>query len=101
VFTCFGGGPPLFVVVPGFVSAHARFQSIHGRKLYVANSHSGWMPGQIREEWAEWAEWWCPWLEIYGAEHGLEASPAVLFLENAPSRTHERAMRVSSNTASG
>jgi hypothetical protein len=101
VFNCFSDGPPLFVVVPGFVSAYARFQSIHGRKLYVANPHSGWMPEQIREEWAEWAEWGCPWLEIYRAEHGLEASPAVLVPGKAPSRNHERAMRVSSNTASG
>jgi hypothetical protein len=49
------------------------------------------MTGQILEEWAEWL---FQWLEIYRAEHGLEASPAVLFLDNAPSRNHERAMRV-------
>jgi hypothetical protein len=61
VFNCLSEGPPLFVVVPGFMSAQARFQSIHRRKFFAANSHSGWMTGQIL---GECAEWWCPWLEI-------------------------------------
>jgi hypothetical protein len=92
MFNSFGDGPPLFVVVPIFVSAQTRFQSsIYRRKLYVADSCSGWVAGQIPDEWAEWL---CQWLGIYRAERGLEAEPAVLFLDNAPSRNRERAMQV-------
>jgi hypothetical protein len=49
----FVAGPPFFVVVPRLASAQTRFQSLDRRKLYVANSHSGWVTGQILDEWAE------------------------------------------------
>jgi hypothetical protein len=54
VFNCYGDGPPLFVVVTKLKSVQKRFRAIHGQKLYLTETWSGWVTGDVLEEWAEW-----------------------------------------------
>jgi hypothetical protein len=88
VFNCFGDGPAPFIVIPEFRSAQARFARIHRRKVYIAQSRSGWV------SYKECAVWVCLWLEKFREDHGLLGQPAALFLDNAPTRRNSEAMHV-------
>jgi hypothetical protein len=90
VFNCFADSPPLFVVVPKLKSVKNRFRAIYGQQLYLTQIWSGWVTGDVLEEWAEWV---CEWLEGYRSIHDLEGRPAVLFLDNASTRNHADAMQ--------
>ena len=91
VFNAFGQGPPPFIVMPNFVSAQRRFQAIHRRRAYLAQSRSGWVTHQVIKEWAEWV---CEWLDKFREEQGLPGHVAVLFLDNAPTRSNMEAMEI-------
>ena len=91
LFNKFGEGPAPFIVIPELLSAQARFRTIHRRKVYIAQSRSGWVTQHVFQEWAEWV---CDWLEKYRKDRGLLGQQAVLILDNAPTRSSRQAMQL-------
>jgi hypothetical protein len=82
-FNRFGHGPPLFIVLPRFISAQRRFAAHHRGRLYLTQSKAGWASGAAS---CEFAEWLCEWVDAYRAERGWDAERAVSFLDQAPTR---------------
>jgi hypothetical protein len=69
--------------------ADVRFQALHKGRCFIATAKRGWVTNVI---FAEWAELFCEWLERHRIDMGLQGKPAILVLDNAPTRACARAL---------
>jgi hypothetical protein len=94
-FNRLGARPPMLIVIPQIlqktVDSSLKIYVESGRAQLVASA-KGWVTERV---FTEFAKQFCSWLETYRREKTeRESSPAVLFIDNAPTHNAREAMDI-------
>jgi hypothetical protein len=91
-FNCRGDAPPPLLVPARPQCALEELASLHERSLWLSVNRSGWVDRVIFRQWCQWFASWMA--EIMALWRLGPEDPAILVLDNAPTRENLLALRL-------